>query len=235
MTNLVRLGADHTLFDSSGSTALDWATRNKKKKVIDYLQSLESGSSGDQSITTNKKTEMDKNLKLAIIGELIENGKLVFDIEEFTADDENYDEYEPYAPVEKYFHELDLKKYDLDSVDYLGIAPYGEGINAVWNQYDGEDDYFDVDSLDGIEICKNIKEVTFECFKGNDLAPLGKLKKLERITISSGEIIVKSYKPLLELLNLKEIVFNQVECNNEKETQEVIKILKNRGVKMKIQ
>ncbi len=130
---------------------------------------------------------------------------------------------------------LKLSKYPLKKIERLSWAASSDMVYHIWNQYDGEDDYFEIRSLEGIGICSNLKEIFIEYqWRVTDLTPLSSLKKLEELTVFSGKIIVDSLKPLLELPALKKVRFEGIRFKDQPETDEVVAQLKGKGVKVQI-
>ncbi len=188
-----------------------------------------------------KNLTMDKNLHYAILDELERQGLFKFDIEAFFKKymPEEYDDsadynYEPIEAVEYYLQGLKLSKYPLKKIEELSWAAYSELISHIWNHYDGEDNYFEISSLEGIEVCPNLKKIFIE-YQWNiiDLTPLGALKKLEELTVLSN-ITVDSLKPLLELPALKKVKLEGIRFKDQQETDEVVAQLKGKGVKVQI-
>jgi hypothetical protein len=183
---------------------------------------------------------MDKNLKYAILDELKTNNHFDFDKEEYFEkklkkeyDSTKYDN-KPIKEIEKYFQDIKLSKYPLSKVNELSWTAYSDIVYDIWGQYDGEDDYFNIQSLDGIEICPNIKSIHIEyVWNVKDLSPLNKLKLLEEITIFS-KTEVESLKPLLVLSNLKKLKLECITFKDQSETDKVIEELKKKGVKVDI-
>lgn len=182
---------------------------------------------------------MDKNLKFAILDNLITNGDFYFDREEFFQNNPEIDsadyEYSACKLLEDYFENIALESSKLQSLDEFSWGISAEIISSIWKHYDGEDDYFDISSLEGLENCPNITEIFFEyCWNVRDLSPLNKLKKLQEITIYSNEIEVNSLEPLAKLPNLKKIQFEGLKFKDQAETDKIVEILKSKGVEVDI-
>ena len=144
--------------------------------------------------------------------------------------------YRAYQPIEEYFGTLDLKTFPLEKIEKLTWASYSEIVFNIWGNYDGEDDYFALQSLEGIEICPNIKRIHIEyVWSVTDLAPLSKLNQLEEITVFSGKIKVNSLKPLQELPNLKKIYLQGLVFADQEETDKLVELLISRGIKVKME
>lgn len=179
---------------------------------------------------------MDKNLKYAIIEELMEKNIFSFELEEFLElnPDVEYDEFEPCEEIERYFRELELNNLDLSQVTELKWYPGGpEVIEAICLEWDGEDDYFDIRSLDGIGICENITKISIEyLLAAKNLSPLTELKKLESIRLIIGRAKIEDLSPLLEIGSLREVTIQDIGNNVlvTKEAKEVIRKLISKGV-----
>ncbi len=180
---------------------------------------------------------MDKNLQYAILDSLKQIGQFNFNIEEFYEKmfnkKYNYDAsytWKPFKPVEDYFQSIDLNILELSKLEQLTWSPYSDLTIDIWNHYDGEDDYFDICSLDGIEICPNIKRILVESvWSVKDLKPLANLHNLEIIQIYAY-IEAESLTPLLSLERLQKIDFDGISFKDKQESENVVNILKSKGV-----
>ena len=189
-----------------------------------------------------KNLTMDKNLHYAILNELEDQGLFKFDIGAFFKKymHKEYDDfadynYEAIERVEYYLQGLKLSKYPLKKIERLSWAASSDMVFHIWNQYDGEDDYFQIHSLEGIGICPNLKEIFIEYqWSVTDITPLSALKKLEELTVFSGKITVDSLKPLLELPALKKVRLEDIRFKDQPETDEVVVQLKGKGVTVQI-
>lgn len=171
---------------------------------------------------------MDKNLRLAIIGNLIQEEYFQFSIEDFFENELNkkFDlmakyNYEPLPEVEEYFKQLDLKSLGAEKLESIYFEAGDDIIHFVWNQWDGEDEYFDIQSLDGIEICKNIKELNIDLLSNiTDLTPLESLSKLEDISITnvSSNSTTISLKPLLKIKTLKKVTLENINIDHSEDS-----------------
>jgi len=117
----------------------------------------------------------DPNLKLAILDALAELG--LCDL----GDDVPEDELEPDEKIRARLLALPLRQEDLDRITELGWEG-GHGIqHAIWAQWDGEDDYFDIHDLTGIEQLSHLERVRFACSNVTDFAPLARLPRLRHV------------------------------------------------------
>jgi hypothetical protein len=123
---------------------------------------------------------MDKNFKYAILEGLKKKELFSFDKETFFEehlnkkykDSASYN-YNAYAPIEEYFLAIDFRKYSLDEITRLTWTSYSSTIFDIWSEYHGEDDYFNIYSLEGIEKCPNIETIHIEyVWSVSDLPPL---------------------------------------------------------------
>ncbi len=185
---------------------------------------------------------MDTNLRYAILEALKTEKQFSFDKEIFFEkilkkkykDSASYN-YEPYEPIEKYFQSIDINKYSLEKVKCLTWSSSSSIVFDIFGQYDGEDDYFNIKSLDGIEICPNIERINIQyVWSVKDMSSLINLKKIKDITVFSTKLEVNSLKPILELLLLESVCLEGLVFKDQNETNSVISELKRRGVDVKI-
>ena len=186
---------------------------------------------------------MDHNLRYALLEDLANQKIFQFDKKTFFKEQlkKEYDpcasyNYQPCEPIEVYFQSIDLLSQPLENIDALDWSASSNVIHYIWQQWDGEDEYVDLESLEGIEICPNIKSITVEyLWRVTNLSPLSKLKKIESIVIWSPPADpIESLSPLLKIENLKDICFEGVRFENHEETEQVIEQLKEKGVQVDI-
>lgn len=123
-------------------------------------------------------------LKLVVIDKLMSFGHFKREVKSLV--DEHWDgsnfNYEPIAEIENYFKQLDLTDEqfaDIKSIEFDGGLEIYHQIIPNW---DGEDDYFDVDSLDGIEKLSNLEEISvISILTTADIEPLLKLNSLKKV------------------------------------------------------
>ena len=187
---------------------------------------------------------IDDNLRYAILEKLRYMGLFQFDKDEFFKnvlkkkfnDNASYN-YEPYEPVENHLKAVDLLSLPLDKIETISWC-LGDVdiIYDICNFWDGEDEYFNIDSLENIDICKNLKEIKFfGLWSVEDLSPLKNLSKLEKLKITNfSETEITSLSPLLELPNLKQLHLSEVIFKNPAGENSVISELKKRGVEVAI-
>lgn len=105
----------------------------------------------------------DFNFKLIIIDKILKNTPDFYERYK-ELEDKAYTVYrdsEQYGCIEEiveYFENLVLTQEDLDKVTEIDIDP--EDIHGcIWPDWDGEDDIFNITSIKGCEILKNVKKV----------------------------------------------------------------------------
>lgn len=104
---------------------------------------------------------MDNNLRLAILSALCWQGVYSYvDKKQYFNDtaDENY---EPYPPIIQHWLKQPINPY-LNKITELTWGPEDEMIFNIWTYWDGEDNYFDIKSLAGIEQLKNLKTLKID-------------------------------------------------------------------------
>lgn len=106
----------------------------------------------------------DFNFKLVVIDALLDKGPTFEDklrelLEKHT---ENYEWYIGVAPIKEilqFFSELNIDQDDLDKITELCFDGGNEIYSYIKPDWDGEDYYFDVQSVKGFEHIKNLKFV----------------------------------------------------------------------------
>ncbi len=135
---------------------------------------------------------VDPNLKLAILEALIHDGHLALaDLE--PADPEQRDE-----KIRKHYLKLPLAPEQLAQVKTLRWGGGMQIQHAIWPEWDGEDDTFDLRDLKGIELLGNLEVISFvSAFAVDDLEPLAALPTLKKLALPSayrGNVVVKQLK-----------------------------------------
>ncbi len=185
---------------------------------------------------------MEKNLKLALIGQLITNQILKFDIHELYMKIYGHDwdpiskyNHLPQKEIEDFFYLYPVDDTILQDLQELNIEVGNIIYHLIWNQWNGENNYFHITSLDGIEKCKNLKKIYIEyLWNANDLSPLRELDHLESLVIYSWGNNLNSLKPLLEIDSLRQISLEGLVLKNRNEAQQVIDKLKENGVEIDV-
>lgn len=187
---------------------------------------------------------MDPNLKLAIISQLITNGLFSFDKEAFFIDkfkrkwdpNASYNN-EPNEEIKNYFLSIELNKFDLKQITNFSFICGEPTTIAIWPFWDGEDDYFHIRSLQGIEICPNIKTFEIDMYSYiTDFTPLTKLKHLEEVSIEYNwePEPIKTLEPFLEIKTLKKLSLINVVLSGINLDDDIILKLKQNGVETNI-
>jgi hypothetical protein len=117
--------------------------------------------------TYKDETEMfeDYNFKLAIIDALLEKQPSFMDELE-SMKKKHCDKFELYkdiSPIEEmaqYFAELKLERNDLDKITEICFDGGNEIYFYICPDWDGENDYFEIKSVDGYKNLKNLISIT---------------------------------------------------------------------------
>jgi hypothetical protein len=179
-----------------------------------------------------RKTKLSKlfpdlNFKLAVIHSLREMAVLPpFDKEAFWQEtfDEPYDDFAEYAyenvpKVIDYYRNFELKPEELEQVKSISWLEF-DIIYDINSQWDGEDNFFEIQSIEGIEYCKNVEKLSLQL--GLDplpwevkkwglkkthvnLQPLKELKNLQELVL---EGYVQNINSVLEISSLKKVKIN---------------------------
>ena len=108
----------------------------------------------------------DYNFKLVVIESLLDKEPSFEDglttIQQKYID--NYEWYKGLGPIQEvleFFSQLQLTQEDLDKVDELCFDGGNEIYHLIQPDWDGEDEEFDVNSVEGFEHLKNLKTVCY--------------------------------------------------------------------------
>lgn len=104
---------------------------------------------------------MDHNLRLAILSALCRQGVYQYVDKSKYFDDVADENYEPYQPIIEHWLKQPIDPY-LDKITELTWGSDDDMVFNIWTYWDGEDDYFDIKSLAGIEQLTNLKTLKIE-------------------------------------------------------------------------
>lgn len=107
--------------------------------------------------------------------------------------------------IEQHYLEKAVSQEDLLQVTTLEWGCCCDITFDVFAYWDGEDGYFTLESLQGIEHCQNLKKLVLDLGKIADLKPLTGLQSLEEVSISvltTGDLSPLEHLPHLEKLDL---------------------------------
>lgn len=190
---------------------------------------------------------MDRNLKYLILECLADEE--YFDLKSLTdiyrdEFDEQWDtmadyNYEPNPRIEEYYNRLKLEDFEIDKLESIVFSDPLDIHHNVWNQWDGECEYFDILSLEGIGVCKNLTELELLAMTDvEDLSPLSSLIKLKALTIDNnnfGEIkVMKGLETLLKLKELESVTIENIKVASTEQLAALVKELEGRGVDVNI-
>jgi hypothetical protein len=121
-------------------------------------------------------------------------------------DDPDYTFNDPLASA---LHERKLRTGELSRLTELWPTDW-ELIFALYPQWDGEDETFDITSLVGLESCTNLELCHLERLDVRTLAPLAQLVRLRELNLSwSGE--PPSLAPISQLVALEKLDLSQAQ------------------------
>lgn len=124
------------------------------------------------------------NFKLVIIDQLLERGHFTEQIKALKGkywDGNNFD-FEPIPEILIYFKQLEIPENLLGEITSItfdgGLSIY----QIVIPNWDGEDDQFDVDSLEDVTLLPNLESLLeISMLTATDISPLLKLKNLKKV------------------------------------------------------
>ena len=192
----------------------------KRKGKVPPLPALEPSAPSAPTTRRARPRPMEANLRLAILNALVEAGKLVLPALK------SRDPYKPDPSILKKVLGLRPTPRDLASLDTLSWEAGFEIQHLIWNQWDGEDDFFDVTRLDGIEVLAGLKRLDLELASITDLSPLIRLASLEHLSVEGQ---VEDLSPLLGLRKLKSV---SVSADRTAENKNVLAELRARKVRV---
>lgn len=136
--------------------------------------------------------------RLTVLNELLDLGHFADGFEEAQESADEVEEYETDLRVQKFLDGIALTEELLAQVVKLGPDGGDEvyaGLVPVW---DGEDDRFDIDSLEDVRLLPNLERVSLYSMvsEGIDLAPLRDVAKLKVVNINLPESWVKGWDVL---------------------------------------
>ncbi|EYF04186.1 DUF6892 domain-containing protein [Chondromyces apiculatus] len=145
----------------------------------------------------------DLHFKLSVISALMEEGHYVEEAEALSA--KHAKSAKPYKAIKQvmaYFEKLEIPAELLATI--TSLSPDGGDLayqhaTSVW---DGEDDLFDITSIEGIEHLVNLEAFTPIAMIGEDgidYTPLLGCKKLKRVDMSFGKEGPKNEAVMVEL------------------------------------
>ena len=139
--------------------------------------------------------------RLTVLNELFDLGHFADELEEAQESADEVEEYETDPRVQKFLDGIALTEELLAQV--VKIAPDGgdEVYAALVPVWDGEDDRFDIDSLEDVRLLPNLERVSLYSMvsKGIDLAPLRDVPRLEVVNINLSKGWAKGWEVLDEL------------------------------------
>jgi len=182
----------------------------------------------------------DANLKFVVLDALLSNGVVDLGTDyEFLSFifDRTVDPYDLgfglIQPAYDYLARYPLTKEQLDTVEELYFDGGLEIYSYAWPQWSGESEEFDIQRIDGLSTCRNLRNLGISSMVGHiDVKQLIGLTHLEHLEIG---VSVSNISSLLELPSLKKVeilsdeVFEQVQTAGHS-TQQVFQELKRRNV-----
>jgi hypothetical protein len=187
-----------------------------------------------------KKMPMEKNLKLAILGQLMAQDIIPpFDLDIFFEEHlgqvyDGYAEYNDYPipEVEAYLANMELNDDDVLQLDTISINTEDDVYRYIYPQWDGDGDYFAISSLEGIEICQNLTSLDMRGIASVDqpldLTSLTQLPAFERLVLNGA--VVTDLEPLLHVPTLKTLSLSYTTIAHPEENLHILTMLKDQGI-----
>jgi hypothetical protein len=139
--------------------------------------------------------------RLTVINELLDLGHFADGFEEAQESSEKVEDYEIDPRVQKFIDGIVLTEELLEQVVKIGPDGGDEIYAALIPVWDGEDDRFDIGTLDDVRLLPNLERVSLYCMasEGIDLTPLRDVATLTHVNINLSNDWVKGWKVLEEL------------------------------------
>ncbi len=146
----------------------------------------------------------DINFKISVMGALHQEGFYVDEagaLSDQHGDEEDFS-YQPIKEVYEYYKNLQIDPEKLAQIE--GLYPDGgdECYMYAMNNWDGEDDTFDISSIEGIESLVNLRvfdPISMITSDGIDYAPLLGCKKLESVNAECMKDTAENYEVIRQL------------------------------------
>ena len=182
---------------------------------------------------------MNANLKLVTISMLIEANALEYDevlcettFEKIEDDEELSDDLygAPIPELVDYFTQLDITA-QLDQVHQLSLDGGRDIYQFATYFWDGEDEVFDITSLEGIETLVNLELLQFDHMVSGSISlkPLASLKKLRQVSLNYNHFI--DFEALLDINSLEQVTLS---FTYNKDVSSIVDRLKAKGLAVKI-
>jgi hypothetical protein len=133
----------------------------------------------------------DFNFKLCVLSALMEEGHYVEEAE--ALHEEHADSAEDYKPIKQviaFYRSIEIPERLLATITSLSPDGGDLAYDHAMSVWDGEDDQFDIKSIEGIERLINLEAFTpiaMIAEKGIDYTPILGCKKLKRVDMSFGK------------------------------------------------
>jgi hypothetical protein len=139
--------------------------------------------------------------RLTVLNELFDLGHFADEFAEAQESADEVEDYETDPSVQKFLDGIALTEELLAQVVKIGPDGGDEVYAALVPVWDGEDDRFDIDSLEDVRLLPNLERVSLYSMvsEGIDLAPLRNVAKLKVVNINLPESWVKGWDVLDEL------------------------------------
>lgn len=181
---------------------------------------------------------MHKNLHLALLDNLMDAAIVPrFDRNAFFLEyrrepfdpDCNYD-FKPLLDVEAFLLRTELRAVDLAQLEEVSIDPGQRLQQDIFPQWSGEDAYFDIPTLDGLQQCTNAKVLWLELLPPDDPADIEALRQmplLKKVTFNGGHLA--NVSALGAIPDLRRLEFIVTRINDTQENRKILENLRRNG------
>ncbi|MEN7547009.1 hypothetical protein AAG747_03770 [Rapidithrix thailandica] len=225
------------IVNSSAMTPKVQALRDLFQKAV---QNPPSKKKNPKAVAPKGVSFRSVNFKLAVLDELMYTMDVLqpkFDIREFACSqaeriiDIEEEGYTIVPEAMAFFEELPVSENDLAQVESLYFDGGLDIYRHIYPFFGGEEDYFDIDSLEDIALLKNLKSlnITSMVDASCSLKPLKGQDKLEQITLDV--VTYQNMDTLLELPSLRHITTFK---NVVKAYPELFQQLQEKGIEIKV-
>ncbi len=181
---------------------------------------------------------MHRNLRFAILDQLMESGAIPrFDLSAFflTSRGEEYDpnndyDFAPLDDVADHLANVSLDDSTLCQMTELDIYAGNELQHVIFPQWSGEDHYFDIPTLDGIERCAGLQSLSIQLLPPDapaDITAVSRLPNLTDLSFNGG--VLTTLAPFLGCARLTKLEFIVTSIDDVDDNRTIVSGLRARG------
>ncbi len=176
----------------------------------------------------------DDVLKIAVVESLVRSGTIgAFDWKQYFQDvPEDRDSTGAHKTIRELIVSRPLNEKLLASVKKVLWNDESDFQALIWKDWDGEENYFDIFSLEGIQYLPQLTVLEMWGNRKTDLSHLQQVKKLKEFTFHTDNLYSRHLEPLLELPALKRADIRGLRIYERPQIKAIVKSLLSRGVEV---